>query len=326
MSGHLVLDVGGSPLDRIELTGLTARGFHGVFDVERREGQDFRVDVVLHVDTREAAATDDLAATVHYGELASALAGVVRGDPVDLIETLATRLADVCLADERVEAADVVVHKPHAPIPEQFGDVAVAIRRTRADVLLARPSPVPLRAVVALGANLGEPATTLRAAVAALRALDGVQVVAVSPAVQTPAVGGPPQPDYLNAVVLLDTTCSPLDLLAACGRIERDFGRERIVSWGPRTLDLDLVAYGDLVARSARLELPHPRAHRRAFVLAPWHAADPDAVLPLPGGGAERIRDLLGQAPDRDAVHPRPDLNLNLDVDENLDRDRREPT
>jgi dihydroneopterin aldolase len=117
--------------DIIALTGLTVRGQHGVFDFERRDGQDFVVDVALSLDTRPAAASDDVADTVHYGELASALAEVVGGEPVNLIETLAGRLADVCLADERVAAATVTVHKPQAPIPLQFADVAVTITRTR---------------------------------------------------------------------------------------------------------------------------------------------------------------------------------------------------
>ena len=117
--------------DVIALTGLRVRGHHGVFDFERRDGQDFVVDVTLSLDTRRAAASDDIADTVHYGELASALAEVVGGEPVNLLETLAARLADVCLADERVAEATVTVHKPQAPIPLQFSDVAVTITRRR---------------------------------------------------------------------------------------------------------------------------------------------------------------------------------------------------
>jgi dihydroneopterin aldolase len=120
--------------DRIALTGLRVRGNHGVFDFERRDGQDFVVDVELEVDTGAAAASDDLADTVHYGQVAERLAAVLGGDPVNLLERLADRLARVCLADERVVAATVTVHKPQAPIPLSFSDVAVTIRRTRADV------------------------------------------------------------------------------------------------------------------------------------------------------------------------------------------------
>jgi dihydroneopterin aldolase len=118
--------------DLISLTGLRVRGFHGVFDYERREGQDFVVDAVLEFDTARAAASDDLADTVHYGELAERLAAILGGDPVNLLETLADRLAGACLDDPRVAAATVTVHKPNAPIPLSFADVAVTIRRERA--------------------------------------------------------------------------------------------------------------------------------------------------------------------------------------------------
>jgi dihydroneopterin aldolase len=117
--------------DRIQLRGLRVRGNHGVFDFERRDGQDFVIDVDLDLDLAPAAASDEVTDTVHYGELAGRLAGVVGGDPVNLIETLADRLAAVCLADERVTAATVTVHKPQAPIPHEFADVAVTLRRTR---------------------------------------------------------------------------------------------------------------------------------------------------------------------------------------------------
>jgi dihydroneopterin aldolase len=119
--------------DRIALTGLRAPGRHGVYDFEREQGQDFIVDVVLELDTRTAAASDDVADTVHYGDLATALTTVVSGDPVNLLETLAARLADICLADDRVTGVEVTVHKPQAPIPLAFHDVSVSIRRDRSE-------------------------------------------------------------------------------------------------------------------------------------------------------------------------------------------------
>jgi dihydroneopterin aldolase len=117
--------------DRVELHGLRMHGRHGVLPEERRDGQDFGVDVALELDTRAAAASDDLADTVDYAELAARLAAVVAGEPVALIETLAQRLADVCLADARVTAAEVTVHKPHAPVGFPLDDVVVRIRRSR---------------------------------------------------------------------------------------------------------------------------------------------------------------------------------------------------
>ncbi len=117
--------------DTIALRGLRIRGRHGVLEAERRDGQDFVVDALLEVDTSEAASRDELAATVDYGSLAERLAAVVAGPPVDLLETLAARLAGVCLADPRVRAAEVSVHKPTAPVAVPVEDVVVTIRRER---------------------------------------------------------------------------------------------------------------------------------------------------------------------------------------------------
>ena len=119
------------PADRITLTGLTVRGFHGVFPAERRDGQDFVVDAELELNLRPAAASDDVADTVSYADLAEQLTAIVAGEPVNLLETLAGRLADACLADARVQAATVTVHKPQAPLAQTFSDVSVRIRRVR---------------------------------------------------------------------------------------------------------------------------------------------------------------------------------------------------
>lgn len=157
--------------------------------------------------------------------------------------------------------------------------------------------------VLALGTNLGDRSGTLASALRCLRRV--VSVRAISAVFSTAPVGGPPQPDYLNAVVLADTTLAPADLLAATQVIEAAHGRERNGRWGARTLDIDLISYGDtdfgdeVVQDDAVLTLPHPRAHQRAFVLAPWASVDPHARLRTPDGRVSDVRDLLGQAADR---------------------------
>ena len=133
------------------------------------------------------------------------------------------------------------------------------------------------RAVVALGANLGDRIGTLRAAVEEIGGLG--TVLAVSGVFETDPVGGPEQPDYLNAVLLLETGLTPQALLAALQAIETGHGRTREVRWGARTLDLDILDFDGLVLDEPDLVLPHPRAHERAFVLVPWLDADPDAVV-----------------------------------------------
>lgn len=117
--------------DEIRLTGIRATGYHGVYEHERRGGQEFVADVTLGVSLRAAAASDDVADTVHYGELAEEVAAILSGEPVNLLETLAQRIADAALAREIVDSVTVTVHKPQAPIAVPFGDVAVTIRRRR---------------------------------------------------------------------------------------------------------------------------------------------------------------------------------------------------
>lgn len=117
--------------DRITLTGLRVRGHHGVFEHEKRDGQDFLVDITAWLDLDKAAETDDLAETLHYGELAERAAAIVAGKPYDLIETVAGKIADEVMTDQRLHAVEVTVHKPSAPIPLNFADVSVTMRRSR---------------------------------------------------------------------------------------------------------------------------------------------------------------------------------------------------
>lgn len=128
--------------DRIALTGLRVRGHHGVFEHEKRDGQEFVVDVTLWLDLGSASRTDDLKETYHYGELAEMAAAIIGGEPCDLIETVAGRIADAAMTDPRLHAVEVTVHKPSAPIPLTFDDVSVTIRRSRR---LAAPLPKEAR-------------------------------------------------------------------------------------------------------------------------------------------------------------------------------------
>jgi len=135
-------------------------------------------------------------------------------------------------------------------------------------------------AVLSAGANLGDRLGTLQGCVQAIAGLPDTDVLAISPVYETTPVGGPPQPDYLNAVLLIQTGLPPRDLLEAIGGIEARFGRVRAERFGPRTLDIDIISYAGQVSDDPELTLPHPRAHERAFVLAPWHDIDPGAELP----------------------------------------------
>ena len=147
------------------------------------------------------------------------------------------------------------------------------------------------RAVIAMGSNLGDRLENLQGGLDAMFDAPGLTFVAVSPVFETAPVGGPPQPAYLNAVLITQTALPARTVLDRCHSVEAAFGRVRTQVWGPRTLDLDLIVYGDEVSDDPDLTLPHPRAHKRAFVLAPWHAADPQARIP----GRGPVADLLAK-------------------------------
>jgi 2-amino-4-hydroxy-6-hydroxymethyldihydropteridine diphosphokinase len=166
----------------------------------------------------------------------------------------------------------------------------------------------PARVVLAVGSNLGDRLRNLQGALDALFDTSGLVFVAVSPVYETAPVGGPAQPDYLNAVVLAESWLPPRVILERCHAAETAFERTRAEVWGPRTLDADLIVYGDVVSDDPELVLPHPRAHQRAFVLAPWLDADPDAVIPGKGpvavllkaaglAGVHRLDDSVLQPP-----------------------------
>ena len=144
-----------------------------------------------------------------------------------------------------------------------------------------------MKAVISLGANIGDANANLDLAIGLLR--EATEVLAVSSYLQTKPVGGPEQPDYLNAVAIVESELPAKDLLAVLNGIETAMGRTREIHWGPRVIDLDLIQYGGLLVNDEKLTLPHPRAHERRFVLAPWFEIEPEAVLLTHG----RISDLL---------------------------------
>lgn len=143
----------------------------------------------------------------------------------------------------------------------------------------------PVRAAIGLGANLGDRRAAVESAITRFESGSGGRLLARSSMIRTDPVGGPPQPDYLNAVVIIETTLDPRGLLAVARDLELAAGRDRSreVRWGPRMLDVDLLSYGDLIVDDPELQLPHPRALERGFVLRPWAEVDPD--YPIPGTG-----------------------------------------
>ena len=147
-----------------------------------------------------------------------------------------------------------------------------------------------MKAVISLGANLGNPEEQMQLAIAMLR--EATDVIALSSIYTTEPVGGPVQPNYLNAICITESELPAADLLALLHGIEKTLGREHVERWGPRTIDLDLIQYGTILSSAQELELPHPRAHERKFVLEPWLEVEPDAILLTHGKVSELLEQL----------------------------------
>jgi len=277
-------------LDKVEVTGIEVWAHHGVFDHERRDGQPFLIDVEWWCDTTRAAQTDTLSSTIDYGEVSALVVSLVQSSPVDLIETLATRLRQSLLARFPMDYVRITIHKPQAPLGITFTDVSVTTLSGRHN---------PLRTVVfSLGSNIEPRLDLLQFAVSGLVSTPGICDVRVSPVYETEAQGDLAQADFLNAVLVAQSALSAHELLRRGLELESMAHRTRLIEHGPRTLDIDLIAVGDEQWADPELVLPHPRAAVRAFVLVPWSDLDPDALL-----GTSLVSDLVKQVSDQ-AVLP----------------------
>lgn len=281
------------PLDVIRLQGVSAWGYHGVLEHEKQIGQTFIVDAALHLSTRAAARDDALGRTVNYASVAEIIVDHITNTRWELIETLADRIAQQVLDTFiDIRRLDLTIHKPSAPIPLAFDNVALEITRY---------AP-PVEAVLAVGTNMGERESYLAHALKQLADHPEIEVIAAAPVIETDPVGGVEQQAFLNSVIRVRTSLGPWSLLELCHRLEQAADRQRLVRWGPRTLDVDIITYGDLVRGDADLTLPHPRAHERAFVLSPWLAIDPDATVP----DGQKVAELVTRAEDVGGIRPGP--------------------
>ena len=257
-------------MDHILIDDLRVLTVIGALPHERELAQPIRIDLAIGVDLHQAGLSDELSDTVNYGLVCERVAAVARESNFVLLERLAAKVAETILEFALVEQVEVTLTKLRPPIAEQVSSTAVRIVRSRADV--ATHPPVSHRALVALGSNLGDRESYLRGAIAEL----GV-VTEMSQVFETEPVGGPGDQDaFLNMVVAVDTPLDPFAFLRRCQRIEADALRQRMVHWGPRTLDVDLLFYDDMTIASEALTLPHPRIFERRFVLAPLSEVAPE--------------------------------------------------
>lgn len=270
-------------MDRILIEDLRVLAVIGALPHERDAAQPLRIDLSIGVDLHDAGATDDLDATVHYGLVAERVVAAASASRHVLLERMAAEIADIVLAFDRVDVVDVLVTKLRPPIATVVGTTAVRVVRTRAEASPLRSGSQARshEAIMALGSNLGDREGFLRRAVRELGGMISGSVVAMSDVYETEPVGGPDEQDaYLNMVVKVDTLLDPFALLRLCHRVEASANRERLVHWGPRTLDVDLLFYDDARIETDVLTIPHPRIGERRFVLAPLSDVAPERCPP----------------------------------------------
>jgi dihydroneopterin aldolase/2-amino-4-hydroxy-6-hydroxymethyldihydropteridine diphosphokinase len=268
-----------SSSDRIDINGLVVTTVVGALPHEREMAQPVRIDLSLHVDLRDAGRTDELGDTANYGDVSQRVADAVRESKDILLERLAERVAEVAVAFDRVEGVEVTVTKIRPPIPEQIENTAVRIQRRRAD--FGQNTRTSHTAIVALGSNLGDREHFLRLAIGRLG-----EIEAMSQVFETDPMGPEGQGAYLNMVVIVRTWLDPYGFMRRCQQVEAAALRQRIVRWGARTLDVDLLFYDDVVIDDPDLIVPHPGIAQRRFVLAPLAEVAPDRC---PAGWDEHL-------------------------------------
>lgn len=265
--------------DQIRIENLKVFAHHGVYPEETENGQNFYINAVLYTDTGNAGATDNLELSTNYGEVCLFMDNWMRENTCLLIERVAEQLARaVLLQFPLVAGIELEIRKPEAPIPLPFASVSVKITRGRH------------RAFVAIGSNMGDSVKYVKDAVAALAAHPYITVRRQAPWIVTKPYGGVEQEDFVNGAVEIETICEPEELLELLHDIENAAGRVRTVHWGPRTLDLDILFYDDLIYESDTLVIPHPDLTNRDFVLRPMNAIAPYFRHPASG---KQMRELL---------------------------------
>ena len=267
-------------LDEIRIEDLEVFANHGVFPEENVLGQKFLVSAVLYTDTRRAGRTDDLTASIHYGEVCAFIDRYLREHTFKLLERAAESLAEELLLNtQNLRKVRIEIKKPWAPVGLPLKTVSVSIEREWHDV------------IIALGSNMGDREGYLNGAVEKLNAVRGCRVKKVSDFIETPPYGVTDQADFLNGCLEMETLMYPHELLDELHRIEKEAGRERIIRWGPRTLDLDMIFYDDMILQDDDLCIPHVEMHKREFVLKPLCGIAPYKRHPVTGKTVKEMLD-----------------------------------
>ena len=265
-------------MTKIEITNLTVNATHGVFDKEKVIPQPFVFDCSIDYDFEKAAVNDDLSFTLDYGAIMQDIYDFCMQNTFDLIETLCYRTAEMLMVKYPVNEIRLTVKKPKAPVDLTFENVSVSVELKRRNVYLS------------LGSNLGDRQAILNNAILELTQNKSIKVLKVSSPYENPPYGGVAQYPFINMAVKISTYLSPDTLLDLLHSIEEKANRNRDIRWGDRTLDIDIIFYGNEIIYTDALTVPHADYHNRDFVLVPLNEIAPDFVCPLQ---RKRISELL---------------------------------
>ena len=256
--------------DQIRIEELEVYAHHGVYPEENEKGQHFYVNATLYTNTRPAGIADDLRLSTNYGEVCQFITEFMQQHTFQLIETVVEWTAyEVLQHFPLVQGLDLEIRKPEAPIPLPFGSVSVAIHREWHE------------AYIAVGSNMGDSRGHIAKALGQLEKHKDIQVTKVSGLLETLPYGGVEQENFVNGMFEIRTLLTPEELLRELHKIEASEGRERKIHWGPRTLDLDIIFYDDLIYSSEDLVIPHVDMENRYFVLKPLSELAPNFRHPI---------------------------------------------
>lgn len=269
-------------MDRIFIDGLEVFANHGVLAEEKSLGQKFIVSVEMFLDTTMAGYLDDLNQTINYAKVCEFINTYMKENTFKLIETVANRLGnELLVAYDNIQMINVTVKKPWAPIGYPLECVSVSASRQWHTVYLS------------IGSNMGDKEKYLDYAVNALEGNRYMKDICVSKYLVTKPYGMTEQDDFVNAAIKVKTVYSPYEMLYVINGIEREAGRKRTIHWGPRTLDIDILFYDDVVMDDEKLTIPHADLHNREFVLAPLCELSPNLVHPVNNMTVSQMLDVV---------------------------------